>query len=46
VFEISALTHQGCDALVKAAYLHVHAEQSRDAPAPPVDQRFAPVPSA
>ncbi len=46
VFEISALTHQGCDALVKAAYLHVHVEQSRDAPAPPVDQRFAPVPSA
>ncbi len=42
VFEISALTHQGCDALVKAAYLHVHAQQVLEAPPAPVDQRFAP----
>jgi len=42
VFEISALTHQGCDALVKAAYHHVHAQQVLEAPPAPVDLRFAP----
>lgn len=40
VFEISALNHQGCDALVKAAYLHVHAQQLREQVPAPVDQRF------
>jgi len=42
VFEISALTHQGCDALVKAAYHHVHVQQVLEAPPAPVDLRFAP----
>ena len=42
VFEISALNHQGCDALVKAVYKHVHAQQKLEQPAAPVDQRFAP----
>ena len=40
VFEISALTHQGCDALVQAAYRHLsaqfHAEQGSEV----VDPRF------
>ena len=42
VFEISALNHQGCDALVKAVYQHVHAQQVLEAPPAPVDLRFAP----
>ena len=42
VFEISALNHQGCDALVKAVYKHVHSQQKLEQPAAPVDQRFAP----
>ena len=42
VFEISALNHQGCDALVKAVYQHVHAQQVLEAPPEPVDLRFAP----
>ena len=42
VFEISALNHQGCDALVKAVYKHVHAQQVLEAPPEPVDLRFAP----
>ena len=41
VFEISALNHQGCDALVKAVYQHVHAQQVLEAPPAPVDLRFA-----
>ena len=46
VFEISALTHQGCDALVKAVYQHVHAQQVLEAPPEPVDRRFEPEPPA
>ena len=42
VFEISALNHQGCDALVKAVYQHVHAQQVLEALPAPVDLRFAP----
>jgi GTP-binding protein len=42
VFEISALNHEGCDALVKAVYQHVHAQQLLERPPEPVDQRFAP----
>ena len=42
VFEISALNHQGCDALVKAVYKHVHAQQVLEQPPAPVDLRFAP----
>ena len=41
VFEISALTREGCDPLVKAIYQHVHAQQlAQNAPAE-VDPRFA-----
>ena len=42
VFEISALSHEGCDALVKAVYKHVHAQQVLEQPPEPVDLRFAP----
>ena len=42
VFEISALNREGCDALVKAAYKHVHAQQLLEQPPEPVDLRFAP----
>ena len=42
VFEISALNHQGCDALVKAVYKHVQAQQVLEQPPAPVDLRFAP----
>ncbi len=40
VYEISALTREGCDPLVKAIFQHVHAEQlAQNAPAE-VDPRF------
>jgi GTP-binding protein len=42
VFEISALNHEGCDALVKAVYKHVRAQQLLEQPPEPVDLRFAP----
>jgi GTPase len=41
VFEISALTHEGCDVLVKAVYQHVKAQQISEQPAEYVDPRFA-----
>jgi GTP-binding protein len=41
VFEISALTHEGCEALVKAAYQHIKAQQVAEQPAVYVDPRFA-----
>jgi GTPase len=41
VFEISALTHEGCEALAKAAYQHVKAQQLAEQPAAYVDPRFA-----
>ena len=44
VFQISALTHAGCEALVRAVYLHVAALKNV-VPADP-DPRFAPVDSA
>ncbi|MEO7380282.1 MAG: Obg family GTPase CgtA [Paracoccaceae bacterium] len=40
VFEISALTHEGCDALVKAVYAHVKAQQQVENPSATVDPRF------
>ena len=42
VFEISALNHEGCEALVKAVYKHVKAQQVIEHPAEQVDPRFAP----
>ena len=41
VFEISALTHEGCEALVKAVYQHIKAQQVAEQPAVYVDPRFA-----
>ncbi|MBK0392073.1 Obg family GTPase CgtA [Ramlibacter algicola] len=42
VFEISALTRQGCEELVRAVYEHVHARQvAEQPPSGPVDPRFA-----
>ena len=41
VFQISALTHEGCDALVKAVYQHINAQQTAEQPALYVDPRFA-----
>lgn len=41
VFEISALTHEGCESLVKAAYQHIKAQQVAEQPAVYIDPRFA-----
>ena len=41
VFQISALTREGCEGLVQAVFKHVHAQQVAEQPAPPVDPRFA-----
>ena len=41
VFEISALTREGCETLVKSVYQHIAAEQQAMEPAE-VDPRFAP----
>ncbi len=41
VFEISALTREGCEKLIRAIYEHVHGVQiAEQAPAPIVDPRF------
>ena len=40
VFEISALTHEGCDALVQAAYRHIRDQQQLEAPPAETDPRF------
>lgn len=42
VYEISALTREGCDTLVKAVYQQVHALQMRDSTPTDRDVRFAP----
>lgn len=41
VFEISALTREGCDPLVKAVYQHVKAQQVAEQPPAEIDPRFA-----
>lgn len=41
VFEISALTHEGCEPLARAAYQHIKAQQVAEQPAEYVDPRFA-----
>ena len=41
VFEISALTHEGCDQLIKAVFQHVHAQQAVENEPVEVDPRFA-----
>jgi GTP-binding protein len=42
VFEISALTREGCEALVQAVYQHVHAVHQSEHVTEPVDPRFTP----
>ena len=44
VFEISALTREGCEPLVKAIYQHVKAEQTAEKPQE-IDPRFVDIPS-
>ncbi|ABM59622.1 GTPase ObgE [Verminephrobacter eiseniae] len=41
VFEISALTHEGCGPLVHAIFGHVQSGQRMDNEPPPLDPRFA-----
>ncbi|VTU24529.1 GTP-binding protein obg [Variovorax sp. PBS-H4] len=41
VFEISALTREGCETLVKAVYQHVKAQQVAEQPPIEIDPRFA-----
>ena len=41
VFEISALTREGCESLVKAVYQHVKAQQMAELAPADVDPRFA-----
>jgi GTP-binding protein len=41
VFEISALTHEGCETLVKDVYRHIKAQQVSEQPPEYVDPRFA-----
>jgi GTP-binding protein len=41
VFEISALTREGCEPLVKAIYQHVKAQQVAEQPPADIDPRFA-----
>ncbi|MEJ7686672.1 MAG: Obg family GTPase CgtA [Variovorax sp.] len=41
VFEISALTREGCEPLVQAIYQHVKAQQVAEQPPTDVDPRFA-----
>ncbi len=42
VFEISALTREGCEALVQAVFQHVHAVHQQNHEPAPVDPRFNP----
>ncbi|MBV8618557.1 MAG: GTPase ObgE, partial [Curvibacter sp.] len=41
VFEISALTREGCETLIKAIYLHVKTQQAAEQAPAEVDPRFA-----
>jgi GTP-binding protein len=41
VFEISALTREGCEHLVQAAYQHIRSLQIAEQPTVEVDPRFA-----
>ncbi len=42
VFEISALTREGCEPLIKAIYQHVKAQQKLEQALPEIDPRFKP----
>ena len=41
VFEISALTREGCEELIKAVYQHIKAQQIAEQPSVEVDPRFS-----
>jgi GTP-binding protein len=41
VFEISALTREGCETLVQSIYQHVHAVHQQESNPAPVDPRFS-----
>jgi GTPase len=41
VFQISALTREGCETLVKAVYQHIKAQQVSEQPVEYIDPRFA-----
>ncbi|MBN9410144.1 MAG: GTPase ObgE [Burkholderiales bacterium] len=41
VFEISALTREGCEPLIQAVYQHIHAQQLQEQAPVEVDPRFA-----
>ncbi len=45
MFEISALTREGCEPLVKAIYKHVKAEQLAEQTPVEIDPRFVVLPS-
>jgi GTP-binding protein len=42
VFEISALTREGCEPLIKEIYKHIKAQQIAEMPHVEIDPRFAP----
>lgn len=46
VFEISALTREGCETLIKAIYQHVKSEQVAEQAPAEIDPRFAHAPDA
>jgi GTP-binding protein len=46
VFEISALTREGCEPLVKEIYKHIKAQQLVEQTPEVVDPRFAVLPDA
>ena len=46
VFEISALTREGCEPLVKEIFRHVQAQQQAEQPVVEVDPRFAAQPNS
>jgi GTP-binding protein len=46
VFEISALTREGCEGLVQAVYNQVKKQQATEVVVPVVDPRFTSDPSA
>jgi GTPase len=46
VFEISALTREGCEHLVQSVYQHVHAQQQAEQPPVEIDPRFAGQPAS
>ena len=45
VFEISALTREGCESLIKAVYLQVKAQQVSEQPQEEQDPRFLNLPA-